>query len=92
MTGNTFARVKSVKRLSGFLRLLIKSYKFMSKADTQRAEWFARRRQELRGERWRVKLRSAVVITEARHSAANAREGGWCFQYFPPIDKLNSEL
>jgi hypothetical protein len=52
-----------------------------SRDDSRRAEWFARRREELRGERWRQRLRAAKIISPCRHAAANAREGGWVIEF-----------
>ncbi len=53
----------------------------------KQAEWFLARKEALRSEQWREKVRGAGVIDHVKHAAMNDREGGWCVEYLPPSSK-----
>ena len=61
-----------------------------AQAEAKRQAYFEERRQELKKARWLERVRSAPIITPARHAARDAREGGWTIEFLPP-DEPNQE-
>ena len=51
-----------------------------SQGDRERERFFTARRVELRGMRWRDRVRSAKIISHCMCKASEAREGGWCIE------------